>query len=164
MAQWTEHCPANWKVPTSILGQGTRPGCGSGPQLGVCERRPHIDVSLAHQCFSPSLSPSLPFSLKIKSLKKEWSAYGTTSVIPKRRYLRTCCMFKTLSPDCVAFLYGVRLAVICKMGVIIIVSYMLIYNLIFLYVWMNILNGLHRLKDRSKWCDTWRVSSTVLAS
>ena len=154
----------DWALSCKLKGPYFDSRSGYTPGLWVRSSVGSVREATTHWCFSPSLSPSLPFSLKIKSFKKEWSAYGTTSVIPKRRYLRTCCMFKTLSPDCVAFLYGVRLAVICKMGVIIIVSYMLIYNLIFLYVWMNILNGLHRLKDRSKWCDTWRVSSTVLAS
>ena len=50
--------------------RGTGLGFEPHPQLGVCERKP-IDVSLAHQCFSPSLCPSLPLSLKIKSLKNK---------------------------------------------------------------------------------------------
>ena len=37
---------------------------GPGPQLGACQRQ-LMDVSLAHRYFSPSLSPSLPLSLKI---------------------------------------------------------------------------------------------------
>ena len=39
--------------------------CGPGSQLGACKRQ-LIDVFLAHRCFSPSLSPSLPLSLKNK--------------------------------------------------------------------------------------------------
>ena len=34
------------------------------PGQGTYERQP-INVSLSHRCFSPSLSPCLPFSLKI---------------------------------------------------------------------------------------------------
>ena len=37
---------------------------GLVPHFGACERQP-TDVSLSHQCFSLSLSPSLPLSLKI---------------------------------------------------------------------------------------------------
>ena len=37
----------------------------SVPGQGSCKRQA-IDVSLSHQCFSPSLSPSLPLSLKEK--------------------------------------------------------------------------------------------------
>ena len=44
--------------------QGTCLGYMTGPQLGACKRQP-IDVSLTQQCFTPSLSPSLPLSLKI---------------------------------------------------------------------------------------------------
>ena len=56
VAQWTEWRPANTKVTSSIPSQGTCLGCGPGPQWGVLERQPHIDVSLA-------LSSSLPLSL-----------------------------------------------------------------------------------------------------
>ena len=38
---------------------------GQVPGWGACERR-LIDVSLSHQCFSPSLSPSLPLSQEDK--------------------------------------------------------------------------------------------------
>ena len=57
VAQWTEHWPATQKVTGSIPGQGTGLGCGSGPQLGVCERQ-QIDVS------SPLFLPPLPFLYK----------------------------------------------------------------------------------------------------
>ena len=43
-----------------------------GAQLGACERQ-LIDVSLTHRCFSPSLSHSLPLSLKINFKKKSRS-------------------------------------------------------------------------------------------
>ena len=58
MAQWIEFWPVNQRVTSSIPSQDTYLGCRPGPQLGVCERQPHIDVSLP-------LSPSLPLSLKI---------------------------------------------------------------------------------------------------
>ena len=64
VAQWIEHRPVNQKVASSIPSQGTYLGCGPGLQLGACERQP-IDVSLTHGCFSPSLSPACPLSLKI---------------------------------------------------------------------------------------------------
>ena len=41
-----------------------------GPQLGAWERQ-LINVSLTHGCLSPSLSPSLPLSLKINKSKKK---------------------------------------------------------------------------------------------
>ena len=43
---------------------GHMPGLWAGPQLGACEKQ-LIYVSLTHLCFSPSLSPSLPLSLKV---------------------------------------------------------------------------------------------------
>ena len=64
VTQWIERQPLDQKVAGSVPGQGMCLGCGPGLQLGMCERQP-IDVSLAHRCFSPSLSPSLPCSLKI---------------------------------------------------------------------------------------------------
>ena len=42
-----------------IPGWGTRLGCRPAPWLGACKRQ-LIDVSLAHGCFSLSLSFSLP--------------------------------------------------------------------------------------------------------
>ena len=69
MAHWIEHLPENRKVAGLISGQGTGLGFGPGPQLGACERQP-IDVSLTHQHFSPSLSPSLPLSSKINKILK----------------------------------------------------------------------------------------------
>ena len=64
MARWIECWPVNQKVTSLIPSQGTRLGYGPGPQM-VVHARQHIDVSLAHLCFSPSLSPSLPLSLKM---------------------------------------------------------------------------------------------------
>ena len=55
VAQWVEHRSTNQKVAGLIPSQGTFLGCGTCPQLGVCERQP-IGVSL---------SLSLTFSLKI---------------------------------------------------------------------------------------------------
>ena len=63
VAQWVGHQTANQNVSGSIPSQDTCLGCGPGPQLGACERQPHTDV------FSPSLSPSLPLSLKNKYIK-----------------------------------------------------------------------------------------------
>ena len=65
VAQWVEHQLATQKVASLIPSQGTRLGCGPGLWLGMCERQP-INVSLAHQRFSPSRSPSLTPSLKSK--------------------------------------------------------------------------------------------------
>ena len=54
VAQWAEHCPAKEEVTSSIPYQGTcLPGWQVGPQLVACES------------FSPSLSASLPLSLKL---------------------------------------------------------------------------------------------------
>ena len=63
MTQWIECRPANQRVAGLIPSQSTCLGCGPGPQLGVCERQPHIDVSL----FLPPL-PSL--KSKIMFFKK----------------------------------------------------------------------------------------------
>ena len=59
VAQWFECWSADQRVTSSISGQGTCLGCRPGPLLGTYQRQP-IDVSLAHQCFPPSLPPSLP--------------------------------------------------------------------------------------------------------
>ena len=64
VAQWIENQPLNRKVTVSIPSQGTCLGCSPVPWLRTCERQ-LISVSLAHLCFSPSLSSSLPLSLKI---------------------------------------------------------------------------------------------------
>ena len=64
VAQWIEHWPENQRVAGSIPSQGTCLGCGPGPQLGASEKQ-LIDVT---RRFSPSLSPSLPLSLKINKI------------------------------------------------------------------------------------------------
>ena len=46
VAQWIEHWLANQKGAVSIPIQGIYLGCGSGPWSVVCDRQPHIDVSL----------------------------------------------------------------------------------------------------------------------
>ena len=46
VAQWIELQPANQRVTGLIPSQSTSLSCGPGPQDGVCERQPHIDVSL----------------------------------------------------------------------------------------------------------------------
>ena len=60
VAQWIEHQPANQRVADSIHSQGTRLGCGS--PVG------RVSEATTHYCFSPSLSPSLPLSLKINKI------------------------------------------------------------------------------------------------
>ena len=55
VAQCIDYEPVNQRVTGSIPSQGTCLGCRPGPQQGVHERQPHIDVC-------PSLSPSLPLS------------------------------------------------------------------------------------------------------
>ena len=64
VSQWIEHQPANWKVAGLIPSQGTCLGFRPGPQLGMCERQT-MGVSLTYRCFFPSLSSSLPLSLKV---------------------------------------------------------------------------------------------------
>ena len=54
VAQWIQCWPANQRVAGSIPSQGTHLGCRQGPRLGVCERQPHMDVSL------PLFLPSFP--------------------------------------------------------------------------------------------------------
>ena len=57
VAQWIESQPENNQRVTGLIpSQVTCLGSGPGPQGWACEGQPHIDVSL---------SPSLPFSLKI---------------------------------------------------------------------------------------------------
>ena len=59
-----------WPRLVLLSGQSTRRGARrllvsqSGHLPGTWERQ-LTEASLAHQCFSPSLSPSLPLSLKI---------------------------------------------------------------------------------------------------
>ena len=53
VAQGSECQSANQKVAGSIPSQGTCLGCRSGPQLGVCKRQPHIDISLPFSLPSP---------------------------------------------------------------------------------------------------------------
>ena len=64
MVQWIECWPANQKVTSLTPSQDTCLGCGPDLWLGVWKRQ-LVYVSLTHQCSSPSLSPSLPLSLKI---------------------------------------------------------------------------------------------------
>ena len=46
VAQWIECHPVNQRVTSSISSHSTRLGCRPGPQLGVCEGQPNINVSL----------------------------------------------------------------------------------------------------------------------
>ena len=58
VVQWAKHQPVDWNITGSVPSQGTCLGYGPGPQLGECEKQP-VSVTLAHQCFSPSLPPVL---------------------------------------------------------------------------------------------------------
>ena len=73
MAQWTEHQPANQRVTSLIPSQVT----------GLQARSPAGGVRDAtDQCFSPSLSPSLPLSIKInKILKHKEEDYKNIKVV-----------------------------------------------------------------------------------
>ena len=53
VALWIECRPVNWKVAGSIPSQGTRLGCGPGPQWGAHEKQPYTDVSLPLSLPSP---------------------------------------------------------------------------------------------------------------
>ena len=64
VAQLVGNYPAKERIAGSIPSQGTCLGVGSIPRQGVFKKQP-INVSVSHQCFSPSLSPSFPFSLNI---------------------------------------------------------------------------------------------------
>ena len=48
---------------------GHMPGLQARSPVGGVQERQQINVSFAHQCFSPSLSPSFPLSLKISKNK-----------------------------------------------------------------------------------------------
>ena len=72
VAEWIKYRPVNQRVAGLIPSQGTCLGCRPGPQYGVSERQPHIDVSLS---LSPSLLLSLKINkifLKIKYLSSDW--------------------------------------------------------------------------------------------
>ena len=66
MVQWAGHHPVSPKVAGSIPGQHTCLVCGSGPQLGSCERQ-SINVSLPLL-----LSPFPSLSLKKKKERKKF--------------------------------------------------------------------------------------------
>ena len=55
----TKRLPVQSPVPTHAW------AAGLVPSHYMYGRLP-IDVSLSHRCFSPSISPSLPISLKVK--------------------------------------------------------------------------------------------------
>ena len=81
--QWNLFCQSKTGALTSVaqwLGEfckakGRQFDSWSGHMPGVWVWR-MSDVSLSHCYFSPSLSPSLPLSLKIKSLKKRETDAG----------------------------------------------------------------------------------------
>ena len=69
VAQCVGRCATNGKVTGLVPCQGLCLGCRPGPQLRACKRQP-IDVSLAHRCFSLSLSLPLSLKINLKNLKK----------------------------------------------------------------------------------------------
>ena len=64
VAQWVGGSSCKPKGLGFDSQSGHQPRLQLGPGQGTYKRQP-IDVSLSHQSFSPSLSPSLPLSLKI---------------------------------------------------------------------------------------------------
>ena len=80
VAQWVGCCPTKLKVAGLIPSQGTCLGCGPGPLLEVCTRQ-LVDVSLAHQCFAPSVSPSFPLTLKINKILKQQQQQKSSVVV-----------------------------------------------------------------------------------
>ena len=62
VAQWIEHQPVNQRIAGLIPSQGTCLGSRPGPQLGVCKRQAHIDVS------RPLLLPPFPSKNKINKI------------------------------------------------------------------------------------------------
>ena len=87
MAQLVEGHPAKQKVVSSILDQGTCLGCGPSSQ-NLCKRQT-IDVSLAHWCFSPSLSPCA-LSKKINKIFKKKGVLPMVEGNILRSYLGRC--------------------------------------------------------------------------
>ena len=67
MAQWVEHQPANQKVTSLILGQGSCLGCRPGPSWGHV--RGSQSMFLSHTSMFLSLSFSLPSPLSKKKIK-----------------------------------------------------------------------------------------------
>ena len=70
---WLEHDPISWKVSGSTPGQGTCLGVWFGLLSGRARQVPNwcfslMSMFLSHQCFPPSLSPSLPLFLKSTSI------------------------------------------------------------------------------------------------
>ena len=64
------------RLPAQLLVRAHARVAGSVPSQGTCNRQPVL-VSLSHCCFSPSLSTSLPLSLKTNKLshfkkKRSW--------------------------------------------------------------------------------------------
>ena len=70
VAQWIECQSVNQKITGSVPSQGTCLGCGSGTRMRTREGQP-INVSLKHQYFILSLSPTLSFSLEINKILKQ---------------------------------------------------------------------------------------------
>ena len=70
VVQWIERWPANQGVNGLIPSLGT---CLVADQVLSWQS---INVSLAHRCFSPSLSPSLLLCLKINKILKKKKSHG----------------------------------------------------------------------------------------
>ena len=90
VAQWVACCPAKQKFAGLIPGRGIWLDCRPGPWLGGCEKKP-INVSLVHQCFSLSLSPSLSFCLKfinwLINKASWWQPQGSEGLTGWRTYV-----------------------------------------------------------------------------
>ena len=86
VAQWIERGPVNPRVTGLIPSRGSCLGCRPGPQQGVCEEQPHIDVSLP-----PFLLPfpSLKINIKKKPYKKPVSEAKIT-LKGQRRQKQLC--------------------------------------------------------------------------
>ena len=69
VAQWVACQPANPRVTDSNPGQGTSLGGRTGPQSGVHERQPPIDVSL------PLFLPSLFLKVISEIFKKKYRIF-----------------------------------------------------------------------------------------
>ena len=66
VAQWIDGGPVNQRIASSIPSQGTCLGGGARSPVGS------MGEATTHWCFSPSLSPSLPLSLKINKVFKKY--------------------------------------------------------------------------------------------
>ena len=97
MAQLVGSHPTNWKVEGFIPCQGTCLGCRFGPQSG------HMQEA-TNQCFSTSLSPSLPlfpkstFFLKYTCTKKDCISWLSSTYMAM--ILKTSINFISTNSKC----------------------------------------------------------------